>query len=51
VLKWAEVILQPGYQPKAAIDTDQLSFQHFETTFLQELEKIGIGSNPKSTGS
>jgi len=42
VLKWAEVILQPGYQPKVTIDTEPLSFAHFETCFLQHLENIGV---------
>jgi glycosyltransferase involved in cell wall biosynthesis len=47
ILKWAEVVMQPGYQPKVTIDTTLLSFEHFESTFLQELEKTGIGSNRK----
>jgi len=42
VLKWAEIITQPGYQPKVTIDIESLNFAHFETCFLQQLEKIGL---------
>ena len=45
VFKWAEVVLQPSYQPKVTIDIEPLSFAHFETCFLQQLEKIGIRKN------
>jgi alpha-maltose-1-phosphate synthase len=40
VLKWADVITQPDYQPKVTIDTESLSFAHFEDCFLQQLGKI-----------
>jgi glycosyltransferase involved in cell wall biosynthesis len=41
--KWAEIVLQPGYQPKVTIDTEPLSFAHFEKTFLQHLDALGLG--------
>ncbi len=47
VLKWADIILQPSYQPKVTIDITPLSFAHFETCFLQQLEKIGITNSPR----
>lgn len=43
ILKWADVIMQPGYRPQVTIDTETLSFAHFETCFLQHLEKLGLG--------
>ncbi len=43
VLKWAEIVTQPDYHPKVTIDTEIFSFAHFETCFLQHLEKLGLG--------
>ena len=45
ILKWANVIMQPGYQPKMMIDTEPLSFAYFETCFLQQLEKINLAKS------
>jgi starch synthase len=47
VFKWAEIIMQPGYQPKVTIDAEPLSFAHFETCFLQQLKKIEVEFAPK----
>jgi glycosyltransferase involved in cell wall biosynthesis len=43
VLKWADIVMQPDYHPKVTIDTETLTFEHFEMCFLQHLEKLGIG--------
>ena len=42
VLKWADVVMQSGYQPKVTIDKTLLTFEHFETVFLQQLDKLGL---------
>jgi glycosyltransferase involved in cell wall biosynthesis len=40
VIKWADIILQPGYQPKITIDKSLLSFEHFENTFIGQLTDL-----------
>jgi glycosyltransferase involved in cell wall biosynthesis len=40
VLKWADIVMQPGYQPRVTIDAEPLSFAYFETCFFQQLNKI-----------
>jgi glycosyltransferase involved in cell wall biosynthesis len=42
ILKWAEIVIQPGYRPKVAIDIENLSFAHFEMSFLHQLENLGL---------
>jgi glycosyltransferase involved in cell wall biosynthesis len=42
VLKWAEKILTPGWQPRVLIDTSTLSWEYFERTFLAQLRQIGL---------
>ena len=37
MLQWAERILPPGWQPRMLVDTEQMSFAHFETEFLRQL--------------
>jgi len=41
VFKWAEIVRQPGYHPKAAMDEELFSFPHFEACFVQNLKNIG----------
>ena len=48
ILRWAEIVTQPDYRPKVTIDTEILSFAHFETCFLQHLEKLGLGKTRPS---
>lgn len=42
VFKWAEIILEPGYQPRTLIDPQPLSAEHFETEFLGQLKQLGL---------
>lgn len=42
VSKWAEKILSPGWQPRALLDADTVSFEHFERTFLEQLGRLGL---------
>ncbi len=42
VLKWAEFILKPDYQPRTLIDPQMLSFEHFEKEFLRQLKNLGL---------
>ena len=42
VLKWADIILQPGFQPKITIDKSLLSFEHFENTFIGQLRNLKL---------
>jgi glycosyltransferase involved in cell wall biosynthesis len=42
VLKWAERILAPGWQPHDLIDTTSLSVEYFERTFLAQLGQLGL---------
>ena len=37
VLKWAEKILSPDWQPRVLFDTQQFSFGHFEREFIRQL--------------
>jgi glycosyltransferase involved in cell wall biosynthesis len=42
VLKWADKILTPGWQPRVLIDTKSLAFDSFERTFLAQLRQLGL---------
>jgi glycosyltransferase involved in cell wall biosynthesis len=42
VLKWADKILSPGWQPQAMIDTTPLSYDYFERTLLAQLRQLGL---------
>jgi glycosyltransferase involved in cell wall biosynthesis len=42
VLKWADKILTPGWQPHILVDANLLSFEHFETTFINQLHALGL---------
>ena len=42
VLKWAEKILAPEWQPRVLIDTGKLSLEYFESTFLAQLQQLGL---------
>lgn len=42
VLKWADIVMQPEYQPKVTIDKALLSFEHFEKTFIGQLKALGF---------
>lgn len=48
VLKWAEIVRVPGYQPKAEIDQNLFSFPYFEACFLKQLDSIGLGKTLSS---
>jgi glycosyltransferase involved in cell wall biosynthesis len=41
VLKWADIVMQPGYKPTVTIDKTLLSFEHFEKTFIGQLKDLG----------
>lgn len=42
VLKWADIILDSGYQPTVKIDKELLTFKHFEKTFIAQLKSLGL---------
>jgi glycosyltransferase involved in cell wall biosynthesis len=42
ILKWAEKILSPGWQPRVLFDAEQLSFAQFEKEFIGSLQKLGL---------
>jgi alpha-maltose-1-phosphate synthase len=42
VCKWADIILQPGYQPRVLMDVKMLSFEHFESTFIGQLRELRL---------
>jgi len=42
VLKWAEIIMEPGYQTRPLIDPRRLSFEHFENKFVEQLRDLGF---------
>ena len=42
ILKWAEIILAPGYQPRVTINKELLTFEHFEKTFIGQLRQLGL---------
>ena len=41
ILKWADKILTPGWQPRVAINQELLTFEHFARTFIGQLQGIG----------
>lgn len=45
VLKWAERILAPGRQSRVLVDTQALSFGHFELEFIAQLRKLGLAAD------
>lgn len=42
VIKWAEIILAPGYRPRVTINREPLTFKYFEQTFLAQLNEVGV---------
>ena len=42
VLKWSEKILSGNWQPRVLLDAKQLSFEHFEKTFLEQLRWLRL---------
>jgi alpha-maltose-1-phosphate synthase len=42
VLKWADIVLAPDWQPRIMIDPAPLTFAHFEKTFLGQLAALGL---------
>jgi glycosyltransferase involved in cell wall biosynthesis len=42
VFKWAEITMQPGYQPRANINRELLTFEHFEKTFIGQLRALDL---------
>ena len=48
VLKWAEIIMLPGYQPRTMIDLKSLSFERFQKTFIEQLKDLGLVNDDKS---
>jgi glycosyltransferase involved in cell wall biosynthesis len=46
VLKWAEIVMQPGYQPRVMIDPQPLTFEHFEKTFVSQLAELSFLDPP-----
>jgi glycosyltransferase involved in cell wall biosynthesis len=48
VLKWTDIIMKPGYQPRVTMDKELLTFEHFEATFLQQLKNLGFIEKPRS---
>jgi glycosyltransferase involved in cell wall biosynthesis len=42
VLKWADKILAPGWQPRSLVDASQLSFENFAREFIEQLQARGF---------
>jgi len=42
VLKWAEKVLAPDYQPRVLFDAGVLSFEHFERDFIGQLREKAV---------
>jgi glycosyltransferase involved in cell wall biosynthesis len=42
VLKWADKILAPGWQPRLLANAELLSFEHFEREFLEQLRRLNL---------
>ena len=42
ILKWADKILAPGYQPRVTINQELLTMEYFEKTFIGQLQKLGL---------
>jgi len=42
VVKWAEIIMGPGYQPRTLVDPQLLSFEHFEKEFVGQLKELTL---------
>jgi glycosyltransferase involved in cell wall biosynthesis len=42
VLKWADIVTQPGYQPRMMVDPQSLSFERFENTFFGQLKDLDL---------
>jgi hypothetical protein len=42
VFKWAEKILAGGWKPRVSINAELLSYEHFEQTFLRQLQQPGL---------
>jgi hypothetical protein len=42
VLKWADKILAPGWQPRVLANAELLSFGRFEREFLEQLRARGF---------
>ncbi len=47
VLKWADKIMAPDWQPRVLIDTKSLEFENFERTFLAQLRRLGLAPAPE----
>jgi glycosyltransferase involved in cell wall biosynthesis len=42
VLKWADKILAPDWQPRVLANLERLSFEHFEREFLEQLRCLNL---------
>lgn len=42
VLKWADKVLAPSWQPRVLIDAEALKFESFERTFIAQLRQLGL---------
>jgi starch synthase len=42
VLRWADKIMAPGWQPRVLIDAKSLAFESFEHNFLAQLRRLGL---------
>jgi glycosyltransferase involved in cell wall biosynthesis len=45
VLKWADKVLAPGWQPRVLVNAELLSFGHFEREFLDQFKKLGFAGS------
>jgi glycosyltransferase involved in cell wall biosynthesis len=49
VMKWAEIVMAPGYHAQVSIDRGLLSFDHFEKTFIGQLDRLKLGTQGSPT--
>lgn len=43
IFKWAEIVQVPGYQSRVMLDSNSLSFDHFEQEFLNQITALKLG--------
>ncbi|HEX4265696.1 MAG TPA: glycosyltransferase family 4 protein [Verrucomicrobiae bacterium] len=42
ILKWADTVTKPDYQPRMMVDPQSLSFERFEDSFVGQLKALGL---------
>jgi glycosyltransferase involved in cell wall biosynthesis len=48
ILKWAEIVMDPDYHAVVSINTEPLTFEYFEKTFINQLKDLGMAMPGKT---